>query len=171
MPVEKLRPHCCPRSVPPTGQQGTSKDNSEDESKEEPPWASPEPKANPAKEQLLGDIRPEPYLAAEEADAKLKARLGYSPQQSWGDIRAQGSEAADKQMAYQDTYPNGASFEQDEKGLENAYNNKTSTGVFYDPDTRTEYIKGSSTPRDWRGDISKIPVWVRDYEFIPGEDA
>ena len=74
--------------VPSTGQQEQkpSRDATKDESKEEPPWASPEPTP---KKQLLGDVRPEPYLAAEEADAKLIARLGYSPQQSWGDIRAQ----------------------------------------------------------------------------------
>jgi hypothetical protein len=40
-----------------------------------------------------------------------------------------------------------------------AWQDATAPGVFYDPDTRTEYIKGSSTARDWYDDFTKIPFW------------
>jgi hypothetical protein len=96
----------------------------------------------------------EPYLAAERADAHRKQVLGYSPNQSWGDIAAANQAESAKRLSV-----NGASFKQDEAGLEQAYNDATSPGVFYDPDTRTEYIKGSSTARDWYDDFTKIPFW------------
>ena len=113
---------------------------------------------SPEPQRVVGNV-PEPYEAAEARDAQLKANLGYDPKKSWGDIRAEDIVKGESLMERRSRYPNGASFEQDEKGLENAYNDKTSAGVYYDPDSRTEYIKGSSTPRDWWGDISKIPVW------------
>jgi hypothetical protein len=55
--------------------------------------------------------------------------------------------------------PKGATFQQDEEGLVKAYNDETAPGVFYDPATKTEYIKGSVTARDWWDDASKIPFW------------
>ena len=134
---------------------------------DEPPWhteepakapADPAPAPTPEPQRLVGNV-PEPYEAAEARDAQLKANLGYDPKKSWGDIRAEDVAKGESLMERKSKYPNGASFEQDEKGLENAYNDKTSTGVFYDPETRTEYIKGSSTPRDWFDDLTKIPIW------------
>jgi len=53
--------------------------------------------------------------------------------------------------------PNGASFEQDEKGLDEAYNDSTAPGVAYDSKTHTMYIKGSQTKRDWWDDFTKVP--------------
>ena len=38
-----------------------------------------------------------------------------------------------------------------------AYNDKTSTGVYYNPKTRIGYVKGSVTGRDWYDDFTKIP--------------
>ena len=57
------------------------------------------------------------------------------PKRSWGDDVAAGVEEAQKRL---NEDPNGASLAQDEAGLERAYNNATSTGVYYDPETRTE---------------------------------
>ena len=138
---------------------------------DEPPWHTEEPgketakdpdskatEPSPEPQRVVGDV-PEPYEAAEARDAQLKANLGYDPKKSWGDIRAEDIVKGESLMERRSKYPNGASFEQDEKGLENAYNDKTSKGVFYDPETRTEYIKGSSTPRDGFDDLTKIPIW------------
>ena len=81
-----------------------------------------------------------------------KQRDGFDP---W--IR---QDNADQQLQHKIDNPNGASFQEDEQGLVNAYNDKTSTGVFYDPDTRTEYVKGSVTKRDWLDDFTKVPFWA-----------
>ena len=51
--------------------------------------------------------------------------------------------------------PADVSFQRDEAGLDAAYSN--SKGTYYDPSTKTEYIKGSTTPTDWYDDFSKIP--------------
>jgi hypothetical protein len=53
--------------------------------------------------------------------------------------------------------PNGASFEADEAGLEKAYADPS--GISYDANTRTEYIRGTTTMRDWYDDFTKIPCW------------
>ena len=112
------------------------------EQKEEPPWATPAkktpagaPKGPPEAEQFVGDV----------------------PRQSAGDIQADRMERSQRLIEEKLRNPNGASLAQDERGLENAY--KEDAGVYYDPDTRTEYIKGSSTRRDWYDDLTKIPVW------------
>ena len=46
-------------------------------------------------------------------------------------------------------------FKGDEEGLEAAYKNPL--GTAYDPATKTEYVKGSVTPRDWFDDLTLIP--------------
>ena len=46
-------------------------------------------------------------------------------------------------------------FKADEEGLEAAYKNPK--GTAYDPATSTEYVKGSSTARDWFDDLTLIP--------------
>ena len=131
----------------------------EPETKEEPKPAEPEP-AEPAEPQPTEQPK-EPQSeprAAEMADAQLKTLEGY-PQESWGDIDDARQEQAQKRMDERLSNPNGASLEQDEHGLDQAYKDATAPGVFYDPDTRTEYITGSSTPRDWYDDFTKIPFW------------
>ena len=79
--------------------------------------------------------------------------------QSWRDLEAARQEAAERRMNEHLKNPNGATFKQDEEGLNKAYANETATGVYYDPDTRTEYVKGSVTGRDFYDDVTKIPVW------------
>lgn len=78
---------------------------------------------------------------------------------SRGDIQADRMAAADQRMKERLANPNGASFEQDERGLDKAYGDETAKGVYYDPDTRTEYVKGTQTARDWWDDFTKIPFW------------
>jgi hypothetical protein len=53
--------------------------------------------------------------------------------------------------------PNEASFEQDEAGLTKAYQDPS--GVSYDRATRTEYVRGTTTPRDVYDDFTKILAW------------
>jgi hypothetical protein len=52
-----------------------------------------------------------------------------------------------------------ATFKQDEDGLAKAYADASGPGVYYDPTTKTEYIAGSKTRRDWYDDFTKVPFW------------
>ena len=51
--------------------------------------------------------------------------------------------------------PQPVSFKRDEDGLTEAYSN--TQGTFYDPATKTEYVKGSTTATDWIQDFENIP--------------
>ena len=115
-----------------------------------PPWASPVE---------VGNIPSPGFSPAERSEQALKKNLGYDPSKSWTDITADRMEAADQRLNDRYKNPQGASFQQDEEGLVKAYNDETAPGVFYDPSTKTEYIKGSVTARDWWDDASKITFW------------
>ena len=125
---------------------------------EEPPWWTPEREAAEAPEAA------EAMPAVEQES--LKSELGYDPTKSWRDIDAGRMEAAEKRLNDRFENPSGATFKQDEEGMANAYSDVTAPGVYYDPATRTEYVKGSSTARDWFDDFTKIPFWgdTRDAE-------
>ena len=75
-------------------------------------------------------------------------------------------EAADKRLNEHMKNPQGATFQQDEDGMGKAYADTTAKGVYYDPASTTEYIKGSTTKQDWFDDATKIPFWgdTRDSE-------
>ena len=107
------------------------------------------------------DYEPPWWTPTEDLDseARLKQNLGYDPTKSWKDIDAQRAAEGERKMMEHFKNPGGASFEQDENGLTNAYADKTATGVYYDPSSRTEYVKGSATARDWWDDFTKIPFW------------
>ena len=94
----------------------------------------------------------------EQKHKEQKQRDGFDP---WN-----RQDNAEEKLQHRIANPNGASFQEDEQGLVNAYNDKTFTGVFYDPHTRTEYVKGSVTKRDWPDDFTKVPFWgdTRDSE-------
>jgi hypothetical protein len=56
--------------------------------------------------------------------------------------------------------PNGgATFAQDEEGMQKAYSDTTYPGVYYDQSTRTMYVKGTVDGTDWWDDFTKVPVW------------
>ena len=135
--------------------------------KDEPPWWSPDE---------MDESAAPPLDKKELAEQALKQNLGYAPEKSWRDAEADRMEAAQKKIDAKANlaerarlanerieerlrHPNGASFAQDEEGLNKAYNDETAKGVYYDPDTRTEYVKGSVTGRDWWDDLTKIPAW------------
>ena len=120
---------------------------------EAPPQREPEIEAGDDPNPL-----PSPSLSsAEQKEAVRKKNLGYDPSKSWRDIDADRAEEAEKRMNERLANPSGASFAQDEKGLEKAYNNTTGWGTYYDPATRTEYVKGSQSAQDWIDDVSLLP--------------
>ena len=82
------------------------------------------------------------------------------------DDLADRMEAADKRLNEHMKNPQGATFKQDEDGMGKAYADTTAKGVYYDPASTTEYIKGSTTKQDWFDDATKIPFWgdTRDSE-------
>ena len=59
------------------------------------------------------------------------------------------------------SHPSRGTFAGDEVGMRKAYADTTSTGVYYDPRSRTMYVKGTvpTSAKDWWDDVSKIPVW------------
>ena len=146
---------------------------------DEPPWEAPkgreEPSSwqTPAPENDLFDRMEagEQRLKTkqkEQDDLKQreqKQRDGFDP---WN-----RQDAANEKLQHDIENPNGASFQEDEEGLVNAYKDKTSTGVYYDPATRTQYVKGSVTGRDWLDDATKIPFWgnTRDAERYQEADS
>jgi hypothetical protein len=58
-------------------------------------------------------------------------------------------------------YPNRGTFADDEDGMTKAYQDTTATGVYYQPQSRTMYVKGTvpTSAKDWWDDATKIPVW------------
>ena len=141
---------------------------------DEPPWHTPETAPRPtapandmftrmeagdqrlrAKEQQQDDVK----------QLEQKQRDGFDP---WN-----RQDKANEALQHSIENPNGASFQQDEAGLVNAYKDATSTGVYYDPATKTEYVKGSVTGRDFYDDFTKIPMWgnTRDAERYQQADA
>ena len=156
---------------------------------DEPPWWEPEELKGPEAEAEA------PEAEAPEAEAPAKAPVPtdpeYDPNEEWigpppisdeerqiisrGDEEASRQEAAEARMSAHLANPNGASFKEDESGLAKAYRDETAPGVYYDPDTRTEFIKGTvpTNLHDWWDDVSKIPCWgdVRDSERYGQADA
>jgi hypothetical protein len=106
-----------------------------------------------------------PWWSPQDLDAKSAPPLPPPPpppqaQKNLRDDEADRAEAAEKLLneRFKRRFAR-ASFKQDEEGLVKAYNDETAPGVFYDPATQTEYVKGSSTARDWYDDVTKIPFW------------
>ena len=141
---------------------------------DEPPWhtpvTAPRPTA-PANDMFTRMEAGDQRLRAKEQqqdDVKQleqKQRDGFDP---WN-----RQDKANEALQHSIENPNGASFQEDEAGLVNAYKDATSTGVYYDPATKTEYVKGSVTGRDFYDDFTKIPMWgnTRDSERYQQADA
>jgi S-formylglutathione hydrolase FrmB len=80
----------------------------------------------------------------------------WSNPQAWQDRAAA---RALEEFKTRDVPAETVTFQQDEEGLDKAYADASGPGVYYDPQTHTEYIKGSVTARDWYDDITKVPAW------------
>jgi hypothetical protein len=111
-----------------------------------------------------------PWQPAEDVNQRELQRLGYAAKgfKNWDEVNAYKAKQAEKRIEERLKNPNGASFEQDEAGMDKAYGDETATGVYYDPATKTEYVKGSVTKRDWFDDFTKIPFWgdIHDAERL-----
>ena len=61
------------------------------------------------------------------------------------------------------------SFARDEYGMQKAYEDLPNTGTYYDPKTRSMYVRGSYTGRDWEDDFFRIPAWgnSRGHRDVP----
>jgi hypothetical protein len=68
---------------------------------------------------------------------------------------------AQRNMEFAIEHPNRGTFHDDEEGLTKAYQDTTYPGVYYNPQNRTLYVKGTvpTSASDWWDDVSKIPVW------------
>jgi hypothetical protein len=66
-----------------------------------------------------------------------------------------------ERMQFAVDYPNRGTFADDEQGMTKAYDDTTATGVYYNPQSRTMYVKGTvpTSAKDWWDDVSKIPAW------------
>ena len=146
---------------------------------DEPPWEAPKAREEPSSWQT-----PQPendfFDRMEAGEQRLKTKKGerdalkhLEQKQRDGFDPWNRQDAADEKLQHDVKNPNGASFQEDEEGLVNAYKDKTSTGVYYDPATRTQYVKGSVTGRDWLDDFTKVPFWgdTRDAERYQEADS
>ena len=92
------------------------------------------------------------------------------PEKSWGDMQAERMAASEQRL--NEHWHGGASFKEDEAGLDKAYQDATTKGTYYDPDTRSMYVKGTQTGRDIWDDFSKVPFGrVQDSERYKEADA
>ena len=142
---------------------------------DEPPWHAPETAPQPTSDMFTrmeaGDQKlrsKEQQYQQQQDDLKhleQKQRDGFDP---WN-----RQDKANEALQHSIENPNGATFQEDEAGLVNAYKDATSTGIYYDPATKTEYVKGSVTGRDFYDDFTKIPMWgnTRDSERYQQADA
>ena len=55
--------------------------------------------------------------------------------------------------------PQGATFKQDEEGMNAAYGYRSYPGAAYDENTQTLYVAGSDSWRSWYDDFRNIPAW------------
>ena len=141
---------------------------------DEPPWHTPETAQRPTApandmftRMEAGDqrLRAKEQQQDDVTQLEQKQRDGFDP---WN-----RQDKANEALQHRIENPNGASFQEDEAGLVNAYKDATSTGIYYDPATKTEYVKGSVTGRDWLDDFTKIPMWgnTRDAERYQQADV
>ena len=138
---------------------------------DEPPWHTPETAPQPVAGYDLGErmeageqrLRAKEQQQEDLKQLEQKQRDGFDP---WN-----RDDKAEEALQHRIENPNGASFQEDEAGLVKAY--QDATGVYYDPATKTEYIKGSVSGRDFYDDFTKIPMWgnTRDAERYQQADA
>jgi len=147
-----------------------------------PPWQAEATPPAPVQQEGLVNAHPqeaarpapqvhEPQKLVPSDRSQLDA-LGYRNFRSWGDVRAAKEEKAQQRIEERLRNPNGASFEQDEEGLAKAYNDTTGPGTYYDPATKSLYVKGTTTKRDIWDDFTKVPFWgdLRDSQRFQQAD-
>jgi len=149
---------------------------------DQPPWQPKEVNLNlSTNETVMPDIiTPGPS----PSDVSDLQKLGYK-EKNWNDVRANKQDHAaellderlrashaDKLLHDREAMPSGGvSYAQDQVGLEKAYNNASYPGVYYDQNTHTMYVKGTSNAQDWYDDVTKIPVWGNLQDSVRYKDA
>ena len=116
-----------------------------------PPSMPPPPPDLPEK-----NVPPEELVGFSDAPPWEEPPV-VAPAKSRGDRLAERMAEAERKINEKLKNPNGASFEQDESGLEKAYADPS--GVYYDPASSTEYVRGTTTLRDWYDDFTKVPFY------------
>ena len=119
-----------------------------------------------APQQVLTDAtrerpRGRPKSWAEDAETKKREAVGQ------------------RNMEFAIDHPNRGTFMQDEEGMDLAYhdvNHPTAydpknEGTYYDQSTKTMYVRGSVTQRDWWDDVSKIPHWGNSQDIEMYQNA
>ena len=105
--------------------------------------------------------RGRPKSWAEDAETKKREAVGQ------------------RNMEFAIDHPNRGTFAQDEDGMDLAYhdvNHPTdydpeNEGTYYDPSTKTMYVRGSVTKQDWIDDFTKIPAWGNSQDIEMYQNA
>ena len=100
-------------------------------------------------------------------DATRDRPVGKPKSWQHGSIEQMQEEIGRRKMFSDLSHTNRGTFARDEYGVQKAYENLPETGTYYDPKTRSMYVRGSVTGRDWEDDFTRIPAWgnSRDIEM------
>jgi hypothetical protein len=100
-------------------------------------------------------------------DATSDRPRGKPPSWQHDRIEQMQEELGRRKMLTDLSRTNRGSFARDEYGMQKAYEDLPNTGTYYDPKTRTMYVRGSQTSRDWEDDFTRVPAWgnSRDIEM------
>ena len=86
---------------------------------------------------------------------------GARDEQAWQTMEERLRQAQDKKVyeTRRKTGGHGATFKQDEEGMNAAYSYRSYPGAAYDENTETLYVAGSDSWRSWYDDFVNIPIW------------
>jgi hypothetical protein len=107
-------------------------------------------------------------------DASLPRPLGKPKSWEPDSFQTLKGEIGRRKMLSDFVHPNRGTFTRDEYGLQKAYENTPTTGTYYDEKTRTLYIRGSQTKRDWIDNFTRLPNWGESHDiemYHKAEDA
>ena len=108
-----------------------------------------------------GRVNVERSMAPQQVltDATRDRPRGKPPSWQHDRIEQMQEELGRRKMFTDLSRTNRGSFARDKYGMQKAYADLPNTGTYYDPKTRTMYIRGSVTGRDWEDDFTRIPAW------------
>ena len=104
-------------------------------------------------------------------DATSDRPRGQPPSWQHDRIEQMQEELGRRKMLTDLSRTNRGSFARDEYGMQKAYEDLPNTGTYYDPKTRTMYVRGSQTRRDWYDDFFRVPVWGESHDIEMYDNA
>jgi hypothetical protein len=104
-------------------------------------------------------------------DATSDRPRGKPPSWKHDRIEQMQEELGRRKMLTDLSRRNRGSFARDEYGMQKAYENTPTSGTYYDPKTRTMYIRGSQTGRDWYDDFFRVPAWGESHDIEMYDNA